>query len=103
MLLNSEFNSPVSPVTPVTSTRGYEIMLQADDDEPFSVNGPHVYTQPTLYRWSDIRDGVWDGRRVFDKSDVFPNMTQGQGPLIVKGGTHLTGTTLLPNAILKVI
>ena len=77
-------------------------MMQADQEEPFTDNGPHVYTQPTLYRWGDILAGVWDGRRVFDKSDVFSNNTERQGPLIVKGGTHLTGTTLLPNAILKV-
>ena len=77
-------------------------MFQADEDEPFTDNGPHVYTQPTIYRWGDVRDGVWDGRRVFDKSEVFPNNTGGEGPLIVKGGTHLTGTTLLPNSILKV-
>ena len=77
------------------------IMIQADEDEPFTGNGPHVYTQPTIYRWSDVKTGVWDGRRVFDKSDVFKNKTERQ-PLIVKGGAHLTGTTLLPNAILKV-
>ena len=88
----------------VCSMRCYDIMnmLQADEEEPFTDNGPHVYTQPTLYRWVDVSTGVWDGRRVFDKSDVFPNNTEGEGPLIVKGGTHLTGTTLLPNAILKV-
>ena len=77
------------------------IMTQADEDEPYTGNGPHVYTQPTIYRWSDVKAGVWDGRRVFDKSDVLQNITEGQ-PLIVKGGTHLTGTTLLPNTILKV-
>ena len=76
-------------------------MTQAYEDEPYIGNGPHVYTQPTIYRWSDVKSGVWDGRRMFDKSDVFQNNTEGQ-PLIVKGGTHLTGTTLLPNAILKV-
>ena len=77
------------------------ITIKADKDEPYIGNGPHVYTQPTIYRWSDVKSGVWDGRRMFDKSDVFQNNTEGQ-PLIVKGGTHLTGTTLLPNAILKV-
>ena len=77
------------------------MMMQADEDEPFTGNGPHVYTQPTIYRWSDVKSGVWDGRRVYDRSEVFKNNTEGQ-PLIVKGGTHLTGTTLLPNAILKV-
>ena len=78
-----------------------QFLMKADEDEPFTGNGPHVYTQPTIYRWSEVKTGVWDGRRVFDKSDVFKNNTEGQ-PLIVKGGTHLTGTTLLPNAILKV-
>ena len=76
------------------------MMDQADENEPFMDNGPHVFTQPTIYRWGDIRAGVRDGRRLFDKRDVFGNKTE--VPLIVKGGTHLTGTTLLPNVILKV-
>ena len=56
----------------------------------FHVPGrPHTYTQPTIYRWGDVSTGVWDGRRVFDKSDVFSNNTEGERPLIIKGGTHL--------------
>ena len=55
---------------------------------------PHAWAQPTIYTWGDIANGTENGRRGFGSPF-------GKVGAHVLGGTHLTKTSFLPNAILK--
>ena len=55
---------------------------------------PHAWAQPTIYTWGDVADGTENGRRGFGSR-------YGKVGAHVLGGTHLTKTSFLPNAILK--
>ena len=54
----------------------------------------HAWAQPTIFTWGDIASGAEDGRRGFGSAF-------GKVGAHVLGGTHLTATSFLPNAILK--
>ena len=54
----------------------------------------HAWAQPTIYTWGDVLDGRENGRRGFGGS-------YGKKGGHILGGTHMTKTSFLPNAILK--
>ena len=67
-------------------------------DSP-SQHGPHLFPQPTIYRWEAVRSGRRAGRRMWEREWEERN-TSGLSPMI-RGGTHLTAPAFLPAAILK--
>ena len=61
----------------------------------FHVEGkPHTFGLPTIYKWSVIESGKYDGSRMQSK-------WKGRRDKYVAGGLHMTHTAYLPNAILK--
>ena len=54
----------------------------------------HAWAQPSIYTWGDVLDGRENGRRGFGGS-------YGKEGGHILGGTHMTKTSFLPNAILK--
>ena len=82
------------------------IMNQGDVSRVFWIDdvvndGPHAYLQPSIYNWRDVMEEKQNGMRIFDKNEVYANRSN--EIKTVKGGSHLTGGSLLPNAVLKEI
>ena len=82
------------------------IMNQGDVSRAFWIDdvvndGPHAYLQPSIYNWRDVMEEKENGMRIFDKNEVYANRSN--EIKTVKGGSHLTGGSLLPNAVLKEI
>ena len=63
-------------------------------DKP-SQQGPHLFTQPTIYSWEAVSSGRRAGRREWEDRN-----TSGTTP-IIRGGVHLTAPAFLPTALLK--
>ena len=81
-------------------------MNQGDVSRAFWIDdvvndGPHAYLQPSIYNWRDVMEEKQNGMRIFDKNEVYANRSN--EIKTVKGGSHLTGGSLLPNAVLKEI
>ena len=60
-------------------------------DNP-SEHGPHLFIQPTIYKFEAIQEGREGGRRLERKGNNTP---------VVRGGVHLTSPAFIPNSILK--
>ena len=60
--------------------------------------GPHLFAQPTIYRWEAISSGRRPGRRMWEREREDRNSSR---PPMVRGGLHLTAPAFLPSALLK--
>ena len=59
---------------------------------------PHMYGQPTIYKWRDLREGKYEGQRLQSEWKGKGNRSH-----YIAGGIHMTHLSYLPNIILKTI